>query len=336
MRVPDYAIAHVRRTGSYLERKSHLDGLSITALLVLCISWGGQQVAVKLIAGDVSPVMQAAIRSIGASLIVGTWMVVGRQPFFERDGTLRWGIVAGLLFALEFMLIYWGLGYTSASRAVIFLYLAPFVVAIGTHWFIPGEKFSPFQYAGMGIAFLGIVIAFGESLALPSRTMLIGDSMLILAAGFWGATTVVIKAGPLTGIPASKTLLYQLAVSAVRLPSGSMLLGEPGIVRLSPLALGSLFYQTVWVASVTYLAWFWLIRHYPGPKLASFTFLAPIFGVLAGWLVLDEPLTPALLVAVLFVAAGVYLVNRPTTDRRGRRSPHASATRPQPPESRDA
>ena len=300
-------------------RKTHLDSLSIITLLILCISWGGQQVAVKLIAGDVSPVMQAAIRSIGASLIVGTWMLVRRQPFFERDGTLWWGVVAGLFFAFEFLMIYWGLSYTNASRAVIFLYLAPFVVAIGTHIFIPGEKLNPFQYAGMSIAFLGIVIAFGESMTLPSRTMLVGDTMLILAAVFWGATTVVIKAGPLTKISASKTLLYQLAISAILLPLGSQALGEPGVVRLSPLAVTSLVYQTAWIASATYLAWFWLIRHYPGPKLASFTFLTPIFGVLAGWLVLDEPISVALLVAMALVATGVYLVNRQSAAERSRR-----------------
>jgi drug/metabolite transporter (DMT)-like permease len=302
-----------------MERKSHLDSLSIAALLVLCISWGGQQVAVKLIAADVSPVMQAAIRSIGASVVVGLWMLLRRQTFFDRDGTLWWGVTAGLLFAFEFLLIYWGLSFTHASRAVIFLYLAPFVVAIGTHVFIPGEKFSPVQYAGMGIAFLGIIVAFGESFTLPSREMLIGDSMLIVAAVFWGATTVVIKAGPLTGIPASKTLLYQLAISAVLLPLGSWALDEPGILRMSPLAIGSLLYQTVWIASITYLAWFWLIRHYPGPKLASFTFLTPIFGVLAGWMVLDEPLTVALLVAMALVAAGVYLVNRQSAVARAAR-----------------
>jgi drug/metabolite transporter (DMT)-like permease len=295
-----------------MQKKAHLDSLSVAALLVLCVSWGGQQVAVKLIVDDVSPVMQAAIRSIGATILVAGWMLVRRQRFFERDGTLWWGLAAGLLFAIEFLLIYWGLGFTNASRAVIFLYLAPFVVAIGTHLFIPGEKSGPVQFAGMLVAFVGIVVAFGESFSLPSKTMLIGDAMLVAAAIAWGATTVLIKAGPLTAVPASKTLLYQLAVSAVLLPLGSLALGEPGIVRLSPLAITSIAYQTVWVASITYLTWFWLIRHYPGARLASFTFLTPIFGVLAGWFVLDEPVSASLVAALILVALGVYLVNRPS------------------------
>lgn len=293
-----------------MAHKTHLDGTAIATLLILCISWGGQQVAIKLIAADISPVMQSAIRSIGATFLVGLWTISRGESLTERDGTLWWGIVAGLLFALEFLLIYWGLEFTHASRAIIFLYLAPFVVAIGTQFFVPGESLRSTQFVGLGVAFVGIVVAFGESLTFPSKQMLIGDSMLVGAAIFWGATTVVIKAGPLAKVSASKTLLYQLAVSALVLPIGSWLLNEPGIVNVSSLAIASLLYQTVWIASITYLAWFWLIRHYPGPKLASFTFLAPLFGVFAGWLVLDEPLTVALLVALAMVATGVYLVNR--------------------------
>lgn len=301
-----------------MERKYHLDGLAIVALLILCVSWGGQQVAIKLTAADISPVMQSAIRSIGATILVGLWVVLRGKSLIERDGTLWWGVAAGLLFAFEFLLIYWGLEFTHASRAVIFLYLSPFVVAIGTQIFIPGERLDTIQFLGLGLAFLGIIIAFGESFTFPSSQMLIGDSMLIGAAILWGATTVVIKAGPLAQISPSRTLLYQLSVSAIILPLGSLALDEPGIVKVSSLAVASLLYQTVWIASVTYLAWFWLIRHYPAPKLASFSFLTPLFGVLAGWLILGEPLTALLLVALVLVAAGVYLVNRQTnqTSRR--------------------
>ncbi len=293
-----------------MQRKNHLDGIAIAALIILCISWGGQQVAIKLTAADISPVMQSGIRSIGATILIGLWILLRGKPLIEHDGTFWWGLAAGLLFAFEFMLIYWGLEFTHASRAVIFLYLSPFVVAVGTQIFIPGERLGTTQFLGLGLAFVGILVAFGESFTLPSAQMLIGDSMLVCAAILWGATTVVIKAGPLAQISPSRTLLYQLSVSAIILPLGSVALHEPGIVNVSPLAVASLLYQTVWIASVTYLAWFWLIRHYPAPKLAAFTFLTPLFGVLAGWLVLEEPLTVALLAALLLVATGVYLVNR--------------------------
>ena len=310
MRYAHAGRVHNNKHPRLIDRNDHLDSLAVGVLLTLCASWGFQQVAIKIIAADISPVMQSAIRSVGATLLVSVWVLSRGERLIERDGTLWWGIAAGLLFGIEFLLIYWGLSYTNASRAVIFVYLSPFVVAIGGQIFLPGERLNRIQFAGLGVAFAGIIVAFGESLTLPSREMLFGDSLLILAAIFWGATTVVIKAGPLATISPARTLLYQLAISIPILWFGSLALGEPGIVRLSSLAIGSLVYQTIWVAAITLLAWFWLVRHYPTPKIASFTFLTPLFGVMAGWIVLDEPLTPALLIALALVGSGVYLVNK--------------------------
>jgi len=288
-----------------------LDFTAMAMLVVLCVSWGLQQVAIKVAISGVPPLLQSGIRSVGATIFIWIWMTLRREPLLEKDGTLWWGIAAGLLFAAEFILIYWGLEYTNASRAVIFLYMSPFVVALGAQLFIPGEHLRMIQVLGLCCAFAGIVVAFEESLNFPTRRMLIGDCMLAGAAILWGATTVMIKACPLSRIKPSKTLLYQLAVSAVVLPIGSLIKGEPGIVLMTPLIAGSLVYQTVWVAFATYLTWFWLIRHYPPSRLASFTFLTPLFGVLAGGLLLGEPITGGLLMALVLVGSGIYLVNRP-------------------------
>lgn len=280
-------------------------------LALLCASWGLQQVAIKLTNHAVAPVWQSGLRSIGATVLVWVWMVARRQPLLAKDGTGWWGLAAGLLFAGEFLLIYWGLEFTNASRAVVFLYTAPFVVALGVKIFIPGEHLGPAQVAGLGCAFSGIVVAFGESVSLPTGHMLVGDVMLAGAAVFWGAATVVVKASPLARIASAKTLLYQLAVSAVALPLGSLAMGESWQVQWRLPVVLSMVYQTVWVATITYLAWFWLIRRYPASRLAAFTFLTPLFGVAFGGALLDEPLTGGLLIALALVGAGIYLVNRP-------------------------
>lgn len=296
-------------------KKQILDFTAIAILVVLCSSWALQQVAIKIAYQGVSPILQSGIRSVGATILVWLWMAVRRESILKRDGTLWWGIAAGLLFSGEFLLIYRGLELTNASRAIIFLYLSPFVVALGAQLFIPGEDLRMIQVVGLCCAFAGIIIAFRDSLSFPTYQMLIGDSMLAGAAVFWGATTVLIKASPLTKIKPSKTLLYQLAVSAVILPAGSLAMNEPGIILMTPLIAGCLAYQAVWVACITYLAWFWLIRHYPASRLASFTFLTPLLGVLTGGILLNEPITNALLLALVLVAAGIYLVNRPVTIR---------------------
>ena len=287
-----------------------LDFKGITLLIILCASWGFNQVAIKVAILSDPPVLQAGIRSIGATILVLIWMNFRRIHIFAKDNTLWWGIVVGLLFSAEFILIYWGLNFTNASRAVIFLNTSPFAVALGAQLFIPGEKLSKIQVLGLCLAFVGILVAFNESLNLPTRQMFIGDIMLALAAVFWGATTVVIKASPLALIAPSKTLLYQLGVSALVLPVVSMAFGEPGVVNMSPLVMASLFYQIVWVAFITYIAWFWLISNYAVSRLASFTFLTPFFGVIAGAVFLNELITLYLICALVLVGTGIYLVNR--------------------------
>ncbi|MDQ1330107.1 MAG: EamA family transporter [Thermodesulfobacteriota bacterium] len=288
-----------------------LDFRAIVLLTILCASWGVQQVTIKIANQGVSPILQSGLRSTGAAILVWIWMAIRREPLFKKDGTLWWGMGAGILFAGEFILIYLGLVFTNASRAVIFLYMSPFVVALGSQLFIPGEHLKKFQVIGLCCAFTGIVIAFKESLNFPTYNMLIGDCMLASAALLWGAATVLIKASPLAGIAHGKTLLYQLGVSALVLPAASLAVGEPGVVLITPLIAFCLAYQTVWVAFITYLVWFWLIRHYLVSRIASFTFLTPIFGVLAGGLLLNETVSNSLLLALLLVGTGIYLVNRP-------------------------
>jgi len=299
------------------QSRNALDGVAMVVLLVLCASWGVQQVSIKTVHQGISPLMQSGLRSIGATFLLAVWMVVRKESLFNKDGTWWWGLAAGVLFAGEFMLIYWGLEYTMASRAVIFLYVTPFFVAIGARVFLPGERLTRLQVSGLCCAFAGIVIAFHESLGFPTRQMLIGDCMMVVAALMWASTTILIKAGPLARVRPSKTLFYQLCVSAVILPLCSVILGESGIVEITPVIVANMLYQTVWVAFFTYLAWFWLVRAYPPAQLASFTFCTPLFGVLAGGFMLDEPLTLKLLLALACVGLGIYLVNRPAPSLSG-------------------
>src|SRR6185503_10780074 len=236
------------------ERKP-LDAGAYSVMVLLTALWGFQQVTIKIIAGDVSLIAQAAIRSIVATLLVLAWARLRGTPLFERDGTLKAGLLAGVLFAVEFVFIYGGLAYTNASRMVVFIYLTPVLTALGLHFLIPGERLHPAQWAGVLVAFGGVVLAFFNT----GNNTHIGDLCGIAAAFFWSATTVLIRATRLAQASATKTLFYQLAVSALVLPLCSFLLGEKGVVALPPLAISSLAYQGVIVAFASYLAWFWLL-----------------------------------------------------------------------------
>lgn len=296
-------------------KRPHLDRLAMMMLVVLCTIWGLQQVAIKFAAVGASPLWQAGVRSAGATLLVFAWAALRRVPLWERDGTLVPGILAGLLFGGEFALIFVGLEYTTASRGVIFLYTAPFMVALGAKWLLPHEIMRPAQWLGMGLAFSGVLALFGEGLLQPVDSAWIGDLLILGAAVLWAATTLTVKASALARTSPEKTLLYQLAVSAAMLLALSALFGEPGLFAPSAQVWLSLAFQTLIVASVSYLAWFWLISEYPATRLSSFSFLTPVMGVLAGVALLGEALTPAVYLALALVALGIAIANRPPPAR---------------------
>jgi drug/metabolite transporter (DMT)-like permease len=275
------------------------------------LSWGFNNVAIKLAIHDIPPLIQSSARSAIAAILVGAWTQARGIPLFKRDGTLRAGILAGVLFALEFLLIYRGLVWTTATRGVLFLYLAPFFIVIGSRWLIPGDHFHVSQWLGLLLSFVGIVIAFGLPTPAADSRQVLGDLMLVGGAAAWAATTLTIKASALNRISAEKTLLYQLVVSAPLLGLGAIVFGERITATPSAVAIGAFAYQTIYVVSITFTIWFVLVVRYSAARLSVFTFLAPLFGVAAGHLVLGEPLTPAFAVAVVLVAAGLLLVNRP-------------------------
>jgi drug/metabolite transporter (DMT)-like permease len=289
------------------ERKS-LDATAYAVMLALTALWGFQQVTVKAIAADVSLVMQAALRSIVATVLLLAWMRLRRLPLLERDGTLRAGLAAGLLFAGEFVFIYAGLGHTNASRMSVFIYLAPALTALGLHFFVKSERLSALQWVGVGLAFAGIALAFSEGFSSTQKTW-IGDLCGLIGAFLWAATTVLIRATRLARASAAKTLFYQLAVSALVLPVFSFALNEKGIVHLGGGALAALAYQGAVVAFASYLAWFWLLTRYYAARLSVLSFLTPMFGVACGVVFLGEPLGGRFGLAALAVGAGIALVN---------------------------
>ena len=287
-----------------------LDALAVSVAIVLCLTWGVNQVAVKLALPEIPPFIQATVRSVGAALIVLIWARLRGVPLLRQDGTLWPGLLAGTLFGLEFVLIYQGLVWTTATRAVLFIYLMPFFVVLGARWLLPADRFAPSQWLGLALSFAGMLVAFGLPTPAADPRQMLGDLMMVIAAIGWAATTLTIKASSLSAAPFEKTLLYQLVVSIPILALAALLARESILVPPSAMALGSLAYQTVWVVGVTYLAWFALIKRYSASRLSAFTFLTPIFGVVAGYVVLDEPLTPAFAAAVVLVALGIVMVNR--------------------------
>ena len=295
-----------------MKQHERLDVFATLAMAALTASWGFQQVAIKVTNDSVSPIFQSGLRCAGAFLLLMVWCYARGIKLFERDGSLVPGLIVGSLFALEFVFIYWALVYTDVGRSILFLYASPFIVAIGAHYLLPGERMGFAQIAGLLSAFGGLVLALRDSLSVPSSTALIGDLMMLVAAILWAATTLVIKKTSLINIHSAKTLAYQLGITALSMPL-ALLAGESGVTKFDGLVAASLAYQIVIVAFASYLAWFALVRIYPASTLSAFTFLSPLFAMLSGAYFLNEAISPLLWIALVLVALGIWLVNRPRT-----------------------
>ena len=294
------------------ERRSHLDALAVGTLVFCCFLWGLNQVAAKAALPEVPALWQAAARSLGGAVLVWCWSRLRGIALFTPDGSLAGGLLAGALFGAEFLCIFVGLQFTTASRMVVFIYISPFVVALGMPFIARAERLSVVQMAGLLLAFSGVAWAFAEGFASPAGgpRQLLGDALGVAAGVLWGATTLAIRGTALSNAPAEKTLLYQLAVSGVLLGAAALLGDAPWPATLSKLAWSSMLFQIVAVTSFSYLVWFWLVRSYPATRLASFTLLTPVFGLVLGAVLLGEAITARLVTALIAVAAGIVLVNR--------------------------
>jgi drug/metabolite transporter (DMT)-like permease len=294
-----------------VQRKDHLDTFAMTLLVACCAFWGFQQILIKFAGREIPPLWQASVRMAGATALLWLWCQFRGVKLFNRDGSLQGGLLVGLLFAAEFCFIYLGLQHTSASRLTVFLYTSPFWVAVLLPRFVPSEKLRPVQWVGLVIAFSAVGIAFSEAFthsSMPGQWK--GDAMGLAAGMFWGLTTIAIRTTKVATVQAEKSLFYQLSVTAAVCPLLSLALGETWSFDYSALAWGSVFLQTAVGAFASYLAWMWMLRHYPATQMSTFTFLTPLFALVFGVVLLGEPLTLQLVLALVGVAAGIVLVSR--------------------------
>ena len=291
-----------------VDTRKTLDGQAIVMMALLCLVWSLQQIALKATAPDVSPLLEIARRSGMAALLVAALMAYRREGFTQ--GALRPGVLAGCLFALEYLLVGEALRHTTAGHTVVLLYTGPIFAALGLHWKLPSERLMPIQWLGIALAFGGIGVTFvgRQGPARELADMLAGDLLCVAAGAAWGATTVVIRCSRLSSAPATETLLYQLLAAPTLLLPAAAALGQLTF-SATPLAIGSLAFQSVVASFASYLAWFAMLRRYLASRLGVFSFLTPLFAVALGGSLLGERIEPNFIAGALLVLAGIVLVS---------------------------
>ncbi|MBW2148415.1 MAG: DMT family transporter [Deltaproteobacteria bacterium] len=293
----------------YVKSKEYLDLRAVVTILGLTLLWGFNYTTIKYSNEGISPVFASSLRSIIASLCGVIYCLRKGERLFHKDIMLFHGFIVGLLFGLEFACLYLGMLYTDAARSVIFVYLSPFVVALGAHFSLKDDKLSFLKATGLILAFAGVLLVFEGKPKSAKPAMILGDILEIVAGFFWGATTLYIKRFMAEKIHPINTFLYQLVFSIPILLALSFILEPRWIYKTDASIIASIIYQSVIVAFISYFIWFKLIHKYAVSRLSAFTFFTPIFGVLFGTILLGEEVTPFLMVGLLMVSLGIFMVN---------------------------
>lgn len=288
-------------------RKPHIDLIGAVALTAFALNLALNQVVVKVSNGGFQPVFMAAIRSVGAGMVLVIWMRARGIPMALPKPAHLGAAVAGVLFAVEFTFLFKALDLTTVSRASILFYAMPIWLALASHVLLPGERLSPTRIAGMALAMGGVVLAVADRGA--GQASLLGDALAIGAGMCWAGIALCVRITPLSEARAEQQLVWQVLISAPLLLIAALFFGD--LVRdLRTIHVAGLAYQIVFIASFGFLFWFWLLKIYPASGVASFSFLSPVFSVLLGWLILGEQIGLSIWAALALVAVGLVLINR--------------------------
>ncbi|MGO1232534.1 MAG: DMT family transporter [Marinobacter sp.] len=280
-------------------------------MVVFCLALGFQQVAIKSVIVDISSLAQIALRSMFAFVLVAMLVRWRGIPYHALRAQIGPGILVGLGFTFEFVFVAWGLNFTLASHMSVFLYTAPVFAALGLHFLIPGERLSRRQWWGISLAFIGTVWVIVPTTSVDDASnILLGDALGLLAGLSWAATTLVLRRTSLSEAPAEQALIYQLGTAAILLLPVAYALGDISSIKLTPMVIASMTFQTVVISFGALMLWFALLRRYRASQLGVFSFLSPVFGVLFGVLLLDEPLTINLAIGGGVLLVGIVLVAR--------------------------
>ncbi len=279
-------------------------------LVVVCAIWGAQQVAIKIGNSEIAPVFQAGLRSLGATFLLTLWFVWRGQPPWKMGVRLWEAIALGSLFTLDFSLLFIGLDQSTASRGTILYYTGPILIAVGAALLLPSERIDRTGVFGFVLAFFGVTVILWKNGNAEAGGNILGDMLCLAAASAWAATILLIKTTRLVEVPATAALYFQLAGSSILLPALSLALGETWQLPKTITPIAALGFQIVIVAFASYLVFFWMLKRYAASTLSAYSFLAPVFGVRFGGVILGETISTSFGFGAVLVLIGLVLVTK--------------------------
>ncbi len=293
-----------------MEKKAQIDLFGSISLILFSLVLGFNHVVIKFVNTGLNPVFFSGIRSLGAVICILCWMKIRNKKInFSKKG-LKWGVLAGIVFAVEFLFLFLALDYTTVVRNSIIYYSMPVWLALMAHFLLPNDRMTLAKLAGLLLAFFGMAWAISNYGDSASIRFFIGDLLALGGAIGWALLIIIARGTQFSENSAEMQLLWMVAVSAPILIIASYFFGDP-IRDFQVIHVFGVVFQIVIVATGAFIFWLWLLSIYPASGVASFSFLSPVFGILFGWLILEEPIDLNLIFSAILVVVGITLVNRP-------------------------
>ena len=296
-----------------MKKKNKIDIFGAVALISFSLLLGINHVVIKVVNSGLDPIFFAGIRSVIAFFFLLICMKIWNKSIVLKKKYIFVSILAGLVFALEFLFLFLALDFTSVSRNSIIYYSMPVWLACLAHFFIPNERLNFLKGIGLIMAFLGVALSILKGVkdfSFNTETFL-GDVFAILAAFTWALLILLAKGTKFKEVSPEIQLVWMVMVSGPVLILFSLILTDP-IRDFEIIHLWGLLFQSIIVVAGGFLFWLWLLSIYPASGVASFSFLTPIFTIFFGWLILGESLTINFLFAAFLVIFGLILINRQT------------------------
>ncbi|MDL1967946.1 MAG: DMT family transporter [Deltaproteobacteria bacterium] len=273
----------------------------------LCIIFGANAVAIKISLCGLGVFTTAGLRFTIASIAICLWAKTSGLSFNIRKGQIYQLFVIGMIFTVQLSLFYLGLSKTNASRGTLVVNILPFFVLFLAHFFLPGDRITIRKIIGMLIGFSGVTFVIFEKESVTADFQR-GDLIILAAAFLWACNAVYVKK-IIAAFEAFHIVLYPMIFSVPFFFIGGLLWDTSMIAYVDLKIMGSLLYQSLVTASFGFVAWNNMLQRYGATALHSFVFIVPIAGVMLGWIVLNEPITFNIIIALLLVVSGIIVVN---------------------------
>ena len=280
---------------------------AVAFTIFLCVIFGSNAVAVKITFSGMGVFTTAAIRFGIAAVAIFLWARITGQTILLKKGQIHQVLIFSLLFTVQLSLIYLGLSKSNASRGTLLANLVPFFILFLAHFFIPGERITKRKFCGILLGFVGVIFMFIDEEAIHAgfRT---GDLIILCAVSIWSCATVYLKRIIGTFSP-FQLVMYSTMFSVPLFLVAALLWDKEMIFQLNAPVIGAILYQSLVTASFGFVAWNTMLKKYGAVSLHSFMFIMPIAGVALGGLVLGEPITLKILLALAFIVFGILVVH---------------------------